>query len=517
MRRAVLCCALLAVAVVGCSSSATSAPYSNGNNAPVPPAPAASAAPAYPWPTGFAQATSQLPYPPVVFPSVGTNPYVDTTQDQLSTFGLDVDTASYTVARNYISQGMRPNSDSVRPEEWVNYFDQGYGAPETGTFAIHTDGGPNPFLSPNEVLLRVGVKARDAYSGRRPAAALTFVIDVSGSMGGEGRLDMVKQSLALLASQLRSDDRLAIVAFSTDARTVLESTSGSDRGAILSALARLQPENSTNTEAGLRLGYELERRQFIKGGIDRVILATDGVANEGNTDPNVMLDEVGAGTSSDIQMVAVGVGTGNYNDALLEQLADKGEGYYAFIDNIDEARRVFVDRLMTTLDTVAVDAKAQIDFDPQVVAGYRLIGYEDRAVPDQSFRSSSTTGDAIGAGHQVTALYALYLRQGWEGPGNARIATVTLRWTDPISHRATEMSQDFYRADLATSFGSADPHFKLDSLVAATAEVLRNSPWIPGYGVHDLQIAAAELAPQLPQTAEVKDFVTMIDQIKDWG
>jgi len=519
MRRALLCCALLAVSVVGCSSSATFPPYSgpNGNNAPIISTPAASAPEAHPWPTAFAQATSQIPYPPVVFPSLGTNPYVDTTQDHLSTFGLDVDTASYTVVRNYVAQGMRPNSDSVRPEEWVNYFDQGYAAPETDAFAIHTDGGPTPFLSESEVLLRVGIKARDAYSGQRPPAALTFVIDVSGSMGGEGRLELVKQSLALLAEQLRSDDRLAIVAFSTDARTVLESTRGSDRNAILNALSQLQPENSTNTEAGLRLGYELERGQFIEGGIDRVILATDGVANVGNTDPNVMLDEVGSGTSSNIQMVAVGVGTGNYNDALLEQLADKGEGYYAFIDSMDEAHRVFVDRLMTTLDTVALDAKAQIDFDPQAVAGYRLIGYEDRGVPDQSFRSSSSTGGAIGAGHQVTALYALVLRTGWDGSGNARIATVTLRWTDPSSHRATEMAQDFYRADLTRSFSAADPHFKLDSLVAATAEVLRNSPWIPGYGVHDLQIAAIQLAPQLPQTAEVRDFVNMIDQIKDWG
>jgi Ca-activated chloride channel family protein len=184
---------------------------------------------------------------------------------------------------------------------------------------------------------------------------------------------------------------------------------------------------------------------------------------------------------------------------------------------MDEARRIFVDRLMTTLDTVALDAKAQIDFDPQVVAGYRLIGYEDRGVPDQSFRSSSSTGGAIGAGHEVTALYALSLRPGWDGPGNARIATVTLRWTDPTSQRATELAQDFYRADLARSFGATDAHFKLDSLVAATAEVLRNSPWIPGYGIRDLKVAAAELTPQLPQTAEARDFVTMIDQIQSWG
>jgi Ca-activated chloride channel family protein len=512
MRRALLCCALLALSMAACSSSsATYAPYApEQHHYP-------SAAASYAWPPASQEpwnpqpTAATYPYPPVTFPSLGTNPYVDTTRDPLSTFGLDVDTASYTVARAYVAQGQRPDSASVRPEEWVNYFDQGYPAPETGTFAIHADGGPTPFLSPNEVLLRVGVRARESYHGARKPLSLTFVIDVSGSMAMDNRLGLVQDALSILVGQLTRDDRVSIVAFTTDARVVIGSTPGSDKERILSAIRSLHPENSTNAEAGLRLGYQLERQQMIEGGINRVVLATDGVANVGDTEASGILSELGAETSSGIQLVAVGVGMGNYNDALLEELADKGQGYYAYVDSPAEAKRIFVDDLVTTMQTIALDAKAQIDFNPQVVAGYRQIGYEDRGMPDASFRNPEAKGGAITEGHEVTALYALVLRgnAGW----NERLATVSLRWTNPDTNRAEEIAQDAYRSDLATDFRSTDSHFKLDSLVAATAEVLRGSPWIPGYRLSDLRGAANELRYQLPDTAEARDFMSMLDQL----
>ena len=516
MRRALLCCALLALAVTACSStSATMGPYWPSSAAsqpavyPAPPAlpgGAASQPPGFPWPTAPSQ-----PYPPVVFPSLGINPYTNASYDSVSTFGLDVDTASYTVARAYVAQGLKPDPASVRPEEWVNYFDQGYAAPETGTFAIYADGGRTPFLSSSEILVRIGVRARNAYSGPRPPLALTFVIDVSGSMESGGRLEMVKGALSLLAAQLTSADRLAIVAFSDNARIVLEPTAGSDRQKILKAIATLRPENSTNAEAGLRQGYELERRQFVKGGINRVVLATDGVANVGNTSAGSILNGLGADASSGIQLVAVGVGMGNYNDALLEELADKGQGYYAYVDTAAEAKRIFVDELSTTLDTIALNAKAQVEFNPQIVAGYRLIGYEDRAMPDSSFRNDNATGGAISTGHQVTALYAVMLRQPeW---ARQRLATVGLRWTDPKTQRAQEIAQDVYLADLASDFRSSDAHFKMASLVAATAEVLRGSPWIPGYRLSDLRSASTEMNGALPETSEVRDFLSMLDQL----
>jgi len=530
MRRAMLCCALFAVVAGACSSSsATSGPYVAPVNGAATAAPAATsgqqwaqatAAPgqtAYPWQTPYPEATQrsqQYPYPPVTFPVLGTNPYVDTTRDNLSTFGLDVDTASYTVARGYVAQGVRPDPNSVRPEEWVNYFDQGYAPPETGAFAIYADGGRTPFLSSGEVLVRVGVKAHDVSSARRSSAALTFVIDVSGSMAEGGRLDLVKQSMALLVAQLRSDDRVSIVAFSTKARVVLRPTPGDQRETILRAFGSLSPEDTTNVEAGLQLAYQLAREQFIEGGTNRVVMATDGVANVGNSDAAAILRNAGADSASRIQLVAVGVGMGNYNDALLEQLADQGAGFYAYVDTLEEARRVFVDELTQTIQTVALDAKAQVEFNPATVAGYRLIGYEDRAVADSQFRSPSAKGGAIGAGHQVTALYALYLRPNESS--DPRFATVHLRWTDPTSNRAIEIAQDINRTDLAASFNLTDPHFKLASLVAATAEVLRSSPWIPGYRISDLRGVAAEMQNQLPNTPEVRDFIALLYQIRVW-
>ncbi len=519
MRRTLVCCALLALVVGACTgASATYAPYSTpaGQHHAPSYAPAATMAwnppmgGEYPWPTVPANVE-----PPVIFPSLGTNPYVDAARDSVSTFGLDVDTASYTVARGYITSGRQPPAASVRPEEWVNYFDQGYAAPETDTFAIHADGGPTPFLSRGEVLLRVGVKARETYGGNRPPAALTFVIDVSGSMANDNRLELVKNTLATLVTQLSASDRLAIVAFTTRARVVLESTSGADRSRILSAISSLHPEDTTNLEEGLRLGYDLERRQAIEGGINRVVLATDGVANVGYTNADVILRGAGATTSSGIQLVAVGVGMGNYNDALLEALADKGEGYYAYVDTPQEARRIFVDDLIQTLHTVALDAKAQIEFNSQLVAGYRLIGYEDRVMPDSSFRNPDAKGGAISAGHQVTALYALVLRQGESV--DERLATVSLRWTDPSSRLTKEIVSDVNRGNLAADFRSTDPHFKLATLVAATAEVLRGSPWIPGYRLRDLRGAAGELSGWLPNTTEARDFMSLLDQLARLG
>lgn len=523
MKRALLCCALFSLVAGACSSSA--ATPGNYNPPPAGPIAAPTAAPTtapqwhgatpYPWQTPAPVETQgQFPYPPVTFPSLGTNPYVDTTSDSLSTFGLDVDTASYSVVRGYVAQGLHPDPSSVRPEEWVNYFDQGYAPPETGAFAIHADGGPTPFLSPNEILVRIGVKAFSVSSTNRPPAALTFVIDVSGSMETGGRLELVKQSLALLVAQLKSRDSVAIVAFSTEARVVLPPTAGDRQDLILAALATLQPENSTNAEAGLRLGYELERRQFIEGGINRVVMATDGVANVGSEDATTILANVGGGSASHIQLVAVGVGMGNYNDALLEALADKGAGFYAYVDTPDEAHRVFVEKLIETIDTVALDAKAQVEFNVDAVAGWRQIGYEDRQVADSQFRSPNATGGAISAGHEVTALYAVVLRRS--ETNDPRLATVTLRWTEPDSNRAAETSVDIDTTDIAATFGATDPHFKLDSLVAATAEVLRNSPWIPGYRIRDLQGAADEMRGVLPRTADVADFLQLLDQIRGW-
>ncbi len=520
-RTAHLAAAAVAVALLaGCSSSATMPPNQpptvdhNRSTArpfvPGPPAsyrPAATSAPDVVEP----QAT---PYDGVTFQDPGVNPYIDATRDRASTFGLDVDTASYTVARRYISDGNLPDPSSVRVEEWINYFDQGYPAPESGAFAIYADGAPAHFLTgdsaPNEVLLRIGIKAREVARRDRPVAALTFVIDTSGSMAREDRIELVKQSLGLLVDQLRRDDTVAIVAFSTEARVILEPTRGSDREVIRRAIDGLQPEQSTNAEAGLRLGYRLAREQLVEGGINRVVLASDGVANVGNTDSDSILRSVSDVGGKGIQLVTVGVGMGNYNDALLEQLADKGDGFYAYVDTLDEARRLFIEDLVSTIDTVALDAKVQVELNPRTVDAYRLIGYENRAIADQDFRDNDVAAGAIGAGHAVTALYGLRLRDEVR-PGD-RLATINLRWTDPASNRSVEIARDVNAGDLAASFGAADAHFRLDTIAAAAAELFRGSPWIEGYGIRELVDAVRELRGDLPRTEQVADFLAMLDE-----
>ncbi len=509
MRRAPLfvVLALIAVTASGCASAASpgmAAPALEHHRST--PAPYDPPSTPQPWSNEYPAAS---PYGGVSFDDPGVNPYVDAARDQQSTFALDVDTASYTVARRFIADGNMPDPASVRVEEWVNYFEQGYPAPEDGAFAIYVDGGPTPFLNRDETLVRLGIKAEDVRRRERPAAALTFVIDTSGSMEREDRLGLVKQALGLLVDQLRRDDTVSVVAFGTEARIVLQPTPGSDRERIREAIDSLRPGGSTNAQEGLELGYAMARDQWLEEGINRVMLASDGVANVGLTDAESILGRLRSGAETGIQLVTVGVGMGNYNDALLEQLADQGDGFYAYVDTLDEARRLFVDDLTSTLDTVALDAKVQVEFDPAVVDEYRLIGFENRAVADEDFRNGRVDAGAIGAGHEVTALYALRLR---DGPGDGgRIGTVSLRWTDPATNRTQEIAADFGRRDLAARFGSTDEHFKLDALVAAAAEVFRGSPWIGGHRVGDVAAMADELAGELPDTGDVADLLDLLD------
>jgi len=499
MRKPLLSLAVVAIVASGCASA--SAPTNGGYVAP-PPEHHLATPPAQEVPRG-------TPYDGVTFQDPGVNPFVDPLKDNQSTFGLDVDTASYTVARRFVTDGNLPDPASVRVEEFVNFFDQGYAPPEEGDFAIHVDGGPSPFLAEDETLLRVGVKAREDGSRTRPAASLTFVIDVSGSMARENRLELVKRSLHVLVDGLRRDDSVGIVVFGSDARVVLPPTGARDRATILEAIDSLEPEGSTNAEAGLRLGYEMARQRLGEEGINRVILASDGVANVGATDAETILARIRDDAKTGIQLVTVGFGMGNFNDVLLEQLADNGDGFYAYVNDIDEARRLFVDNLTGTLESVALDARVQVEFDPRAVEAYRLIGFENRAIPDASFRDANVNAGAIGAGHSSTALYALRLTGE---TGAARIGTVSLRWVEPITNRQRELARDVRPTDLVGSFRTASSTLKLDALVAAAAERFRGSKYGSSYDLRDVVRVAGDVSEDLPQTDEVHDFLTLVSE-----
>lgn len=525
---------VLTAVVAACSSSASSPgasgppahPYRtappNPTSAPVYPPTNRHGATPYPVSTPFAASTpylpptlipGQTPYGDVTFANPGVNPYVDPRTDRDSTFGLDVDTASYAIARRFVDDGNLPDPNGIRVEEFVNSFDQGYASPDDGCFRISLDAAPVPFLPGDQVLLRVGIRARDVDDETRPDAALTFVIDTSGSMADGNRLELVKQSLRLLVRSLSPQDSVAVVAFSTDARVVLPPTRARDDERILASIDELQPDNTTNVEAGLRLGYGLARESLVEGGINRVVLASDGVANVGLTDSASILGEIRHDSEAGIQLVSVGVGMGNYNDALLEQLADQGDGFYAYVNTLDEARTLFVEDLTGTLPTVALDARVQVEFDPSTVTAYRLIGFENRAIPDQDFRSDDVEAGAIEAGHEVTALYAV--RPNDELRRGGRLATVLLRWKDPASGRALEIARDVRTDAIATSFHLADPHLKLDAIVATTAEILRGSPWLEEESLSRVRHVADEQAETLPATDEVREFRAFLDAVSE--
>lgn len=453
------------------------------------------------------------PYGGVTFEHPGINPITDTDEDRESTFAMDVDTASYGIAQRFAADGFTPDPDSVRVEEWVNAFDQEYAAPDDGTFAVHVDGGDTPFLDEGDLLLRIGIKARESSERARPDAALTFVIDTSGSMGREDRLELVKDSLRKLVLRLGRGDSIAVVTFGDDARVVLPPTRATDEDRILDAIDELQPGGSTNLEAGLRLGYGLARETLIDDGedINRVILASDGVANVGLTDADSILRRIADDAAAGIELVSIGVGMGNYNDVLLEQLANHGDGFYAYINGLDEARELFVEGLTGTLQAVALDAKVQVSFDPDVVAEYRLLGYENRAVADEDFRDPGVDAGAIGAGHAVTALYVIRLRDDLAEADD--LGTVRLRWTEPGDHDESRISRDITTRHIARSFGQTGDTFKLDAIVAAAAEVLRDSPYAESYDLRDVVEVADAAANDLPQTDQVHEFLGFLDAL----
>ncbi len=444
----------------------------------------------------------------MIFEDYDVNPFLDTADDHLSTFAMDVDTASYTLARSYLTDyGQLPDPDGIRPEEFINYFDVNYAGPEEGAFAIHLDAAPAPFGYENHYLLRVGLQGRYIAPEDRDPALLIFVIDVSGSMNREDRLELVKQALALLVNELREDDRVGIVVYSERSRSVLEPTPASNHDTIMRAVDALQPEGSTNVVDGLRLGYNMADQHRRDGQITRVIVLSDGVANVGITEPGGMLETIQASVDRGITLSTIGFGMGNYNDVLLEQLANDGNGNYYYIDTLREARRIFVHNLTGTLQVIGFDAKVQVDFDPEVTDRYRLIGYENRAIADEDFRDDAVDAGEIGAGHSITALYELALQ---DDVTEGTVATVYIRYQDADTEEVIEINATIDVADLGESFDEAPADFRLHACVAEFSELLRESYWAQDGNYVDLLTLAAPLEEEMADNADVAEFVELI-------
>jgi Ca-activated chloride channel homolog len=442
----------------------------------------------------------------------GTNPFVDVDLDSLLTFGLDVDTASYTVARRFLLEGTMPPREAVRVEEFVNYFDWDIAPPEEGDFAIHADGAPSRFGGESRHLLRIGIRGREVAAQDRPDANLTFVIDTSGSMRRENRLGLVQRALRLLVNGLRPSDQIAIVEYGSQARLIMPHTPVQQRGMILDAIDRLHPNGSTNAEAGLAIGYGEAARMFNSDKINHVILCSDGVANVGQTGAGGILERIRLDAERGITLTAIGFGMDNCNDVLLERLADEGDGRYAYVDTISEARRIFVEGATGTLQVIAREARAQVDFNPEVVRSYRLLGYENRDIADERFRDDTVDAGEIGAGHRVTVLVELRL---WE-EGEGEIGTVHLRWGHPDGEEFEEMAHTIITRDLAPTFGDASPELRLAACVAEMAEVLRGSHWAQESDLDDVLTAAQFAVGDLGASdTEVLEFLNLLAQARD--
>ena len=460
-------------------------------------------------PAGYMDATFGKPEAPAVayvgaeaYTARTDNAYRSVAEEPLSTFSLDVDTASYANVRRFINGGHLPPRDVVRIEELINYFPYRYAPPPAD--AVH----PEPFAAKLEIasapwapahrLVRVGLKGREFTAATRPSANLVFLLDVSGSMDAPNKLPLVKASLRLLVERLRSDDRVAIVTYAGNSGLALPSTPASRKDEILASLDNLDAGGSTNGGMGIHLAYDIAKANFVSGGVNRVILCTDGDFNVGVTDQRELVSLIEEKAKSRVFLSVFGFGMGNYKDSTLEALADKGNGAYGYIDTRREAEKVFVEQAEGTLATIAKDVKIQVEFNPARVAAYRLIGYEKRMLAKEDFNNDAVDAGEVGAGHTVTALYEI-VPVGVEDDGATRPTVDALKYqrtdgqrrkptggsspellTVKIRYKAPEgdvsKKQEFPLIDTGADFAKADGEFRFAAAVAAWGMLLRDSP-----------------------------------------
>ena len=439
-------------------------------------------------------APSTAPFNTESYAANNDNPFLGAQENPLSTFSIDVDTASYANVRRFLTQNQLPPPDAVRIEELVNYFSYNYPQPKGDVpFSVNAEVAGCPW-NPEHRLVRVGLKGREIARDKRPASNLVFLIDVSGSMNEPSKLPLLKESLKLLTRQLNENDHVSIVVYAGNAGMVLPETSGRDKATILRALEQLEAGGSTHGSAGIQLAYETATENFIKGGVNRVILCTDGDFNVGVTSQGDLTRLITEKAKSGVFLSVLGFGMGNYKDSTMEMLADKGNGNYAYIDNLNEGRKVLVEQMSGTLVTIAKDVKIQIEFNPAQVSSYRLIGYENRLLAKEDFNNDKKDAGEIGAGHTVTAFYEIVPAgvAGEETPGvdalkyqkpvkpaaaadRDELLTLKLRYKQADGDTSRLISTPVKDSDKSYERASAD--FKFAAAVAEFGMLLRDSPY----------------------------------------
>jgi Ca-activated chloride channel homolog len=463
------------------------------------------------------------------YAKIEENPFLETSRAPLSTFSIDVDTASYSNTRRFLNEGRLPPKDAVRIEELVNYFSYDYPQPAASApFSVTTEVADCPWNARHR-LVHIGLQGRKVSTENMPPANLVFLIDVSGSMDEPLKLPLVKSSLRTLAEQLTARDRVAIVVYAGTSGLVLPSTPGDRKGEIISAIEWLEAGGSTNGGQGIQLAYRVARENFIKGGTNRVILSTDGDFNVGLTGDDELVRLIEQERESGIFLSVLGVGEGNLNDSMMEKLADKGNGNYAYIDTEAEARKALGEQVGGTLMTIAKDVKIQVEFNPRLVAGYRLIGYENRLLADRDFNDDRKDAGEIGAGHTVTALYevvpagqpvenpgvdSLKYRQPSQeaqGAGAGELLTIKLRYKEPSGGASKLLSVGV--VDGGGSYRNASENFKFAASVAEFGMLLRGSRY-KGQSSYDsaLQLARASTGADL--RGYRKEFVGLVERAR---
>ncbi|HVE83227.1 MAG TPA: von Willebrand factor type A domain-containing protein [Myxococcales bacterium] len=441
------------------------------------------------------------------FHDYGVNPFTVAAEDHLSTFAADVDTASYAIARRSILSGAMPASSSVRVEEFLNYFRYTYAPPPPERpLEAHLDAAPSPF-TPGRTLLRVGLQAKQLPSSERKPLHLTFLVDVSGSMSSPDRLPLAKRSLRILVDSLRDGDTVALCTYAGAVRDVLPPTGMEQKAKIYSAIEDLSAGGSTAMASGLDLAYRNAMKTLDGKSVSRVLVLTDGDANVGSSNHEEMLQQIQKYVKEGVTLTTVGFGMGNLKDETLEQLADKGNGNYHYVDSLMQARRVFHEQLGSTLEVVAQDVKLQVDFDPAKVKRYRLVGYENRAIADRDFRNDRVDAGEVGSGHTVTALYELELQPGASHEG---LATVRIRAKKPRGERADEWAFPLKASAFASTFEEASPDFRFAVAVMGAAEKLRRSPEAQEWSYERILQIARAAAPA--DSAERQEFIQLLER-----
>ncbi len=432
--------------------------------------------------------------------------FKDASKDPLSTFAMDVDTASYQRVKEMIQRGQAVSPEAVRTEEFVNAFNYNYATPEASTFAIHAEHAPSN-LGQGRKILRVAVQAaRPGADSRRPSR-LTILVDTSGSMARENRLPLLRKVLPEMLKQMRPSDSLTLIACDSSPRLLADRIPAGDTERLERAFAELKPSGATNLEAGLGAAYKSAQDHFDPAGMNRLVLISDGVANLGNTEAEGILGRAVEARRLGVSATVIGMGRGEYNDRFLETLADKGNGFYAYVDNAESAQRVFVDNFAANFASIAKDAKIQMEFDPAIVRSWRLLGYENRLLAATEFRDDKVGGGEVGPGQSVTAVYELDCVPGLAP--EARLGVMHIRYQDPSGRLARESERAVYGRDGAASFDSASFSLRLAAVAAQFAEQLK------GYNRdHELTLKALhQLALEQPGNPALGELIQLMEKV----